>query len=52
MERNERRTKLKEYYDSKFQQRMQEKEVDKRKREEFKDWIQQYQRERPLFAEK
>lgn len=30
---------MKEYYESKFQQRMQEKEKDKRKREEFKEWI-------------
>jgi uncharacterized protein YdiU (UPF0061 family) len=50
--RVERRTKLKEYYESKLHQRLEEKQLEKQKKEEFKEWIHQYQRERPLEVER
>ena len=48
----ERRTKLKEYYESKLQKRLEEKEIEKQKKSDFKEWIRQYQRERPLEVER
>jgi len=40
----ERRTKLKEYYQSKLQQRLEEKQLEQQKKQEFQDWIKAYQR--------
>ena len=52
MEKMERRTRLKEYYQSKLQKRIMEKEEELQKREEFQEWIKAYQRDRPLEQEK
>lgn len=52
VERMERRTRLKQYYESKLHKRLQEKQHERYKKEEFKEWIKAYQRERPMEAEK
>lgn len=48
MERQERKTKLQEYYQSKLIQRMEEKEREKQKRLEYQEWVKSFQREKPL----
>ena len=51
-ERQERKTKLQEYYQSRLVQRLEEKEKDRLKRLEYLEWVKSFQREKPLELER
>jgi hypothetical protein len=52
MERQERKTKLQEYYQNRLIQRLEEKERERVKRLEYQEWVRSFQREKPLELER